>query len=51
MCTENEGNVYFFNCINLDGIDWSENSTETERVIEEYKEIYANEDLSVRKYR
>ena len=51
MCTETEGEIYFFNCISLDYIDWTETDGKADEVIEKYMEIYKNEDLSVRKYR
>lgn len=51
MCTENDGEIYFFNCIYLDHINWSIMGKEAYEVIEKYEEIYKNQDLSVRKWR
>ncbi len=51
MCTENEGDIYFFNCVYLNGIDWNAMGKDANEVIEEYKKVYENQDLSVREYR
>ncbi len=51
MCTENQGEVHFFNCIFIGDYEWYAMSDNVEAIIERYEEVYKNEDLSVRKYR
>ena len=51
MCTENDGEVYYFNCIYIGAYDWYSTSKNVDKVIDNYEEVYKNEDLSVRKYR
>lgn len=51
MCTENMGEVYYFNCIYIGGYDWYTSSDNVDETLEQYEEVYKNQDLSVRKYR
>ncbi len=51
MCTENQGEVHYFNCVYIGGYDWYTNSENVDEIIERYEEVYKNQDLSVRKYR
>ncbi len=51
MCIENEGEIYYFNCIYIGDYDWYSKSENVDAVIEKYEKVYENEDLSVRKYR
>ena len=51
MCTETEGEIYFFNCVYLNGVDWNAMGEDANEIIEEYKRVYENQDLSMRKYR
>lgn len=51
MCTENDGEIYFFNCEYLNFIDWSIMGKDAYEIIEKYEQIYKNQDLSVRKWR
>ena len=51
MCTENDGKIYYFNCICLGGYDWYSAGENVDEIIEKYEQAYKNEDLSVRRFR
>lgn len=51
MCTESEGEIYFFNCVYLNGVDWDAMGKDADKIIEKYKKVYENQDLSMQKYR